>query len=96
MDREIQSISQIVYNLCLLDDELSCMTSGTDNDIQKSKKIVDCMMVESHKLLNDCTDLSNRIQETIVTRCEHNYVPDSCYFDPCRSFKKCQNCGNVV
>lgn len=70
----------------------SSFNLNCDQDI---KELIDKINYEANELHNASNILSNKIKKHMILKCQHNYIVDYSYYDPCSSTKVCNKCGNL-
>lgn len=77
--------------------ELSELLSSTefDDDEQKLLFLLNKFKNSIDIMENSCKCAIQDLEASLKKKCEHNFVVDSSYFDPCKSIKVCTKCKEV-
>lgn len=92
---DVSLISVIINDITELGKQLNDMLPLPVNSEKDIKNLVEKIKWKSDELYKGSQGLSSKIQKEIVSKCKHNYVADYSYYDPCRTTKVCQSCGDI-
>lgn len=96
MNFDLTIISETIKNINQLHHQLNDILSSSvksDNDV---KNIIDKIQQKSNELRQTTYNISNEIQKEIISKCQHYYVVDHSYYDPCSTTKVCRYCKNII